>query len=195
MNTITLAKAIENAARAAPVGPDYRRAAVFVVFAVGDEPGLLLIRRADRGDPWSNHIAFPGGHVDPGDADALAAAYRETEEEIGLGRADLEYLADMGHFQTHSRRVDVHAFAGVWRGMDPLRINAAEVAEARTVRLAALLDQHQEHGYSDGRVESIGEGLVYTWADWRIWGVTARILHHLFGILEPLGGAALRLRA
>ena len=46
---------------------------------------LLFIRRAEKqGDPWSGHMAFPGGHKDPTDTSLIAAAIRETHEEIGV---------------------------------------------------------------------------------------------------------------
>ncbi len=45
----------------------------------------LFIRRAERaGDPWSGHMALPGGRRDPGDADRLDTALRETAEEVGV---------------------------------------------------------------------------------------------------------------
>ncbi|KAF1814436.1 hypothetical protein P152DRAFT_271410 [Eremomyces bilateralis CBS 781.70] len=48
-------------------------------------PEVLFIKRTSRkGDPWGGHIALPGGRRDPEDADDLAAAIRETEEEVGL---------------------------------------------------------------------------------------------------------------
>ncbi|MBD0320648.1 MAG: NUDIX domain-containing protein, partial [Gemmatimonadetes bacterium] len=51
----------------------------------GDGPELLLIRRAEReGDPWSGHMALPGGRADPRDRDAAATAARETLEEVGI---------------------------------------------------------------------------------------------------------------
>ena len=57
------------------------------------EPEVLLIRRAEKvGDPWSGHMAFPGGRADPRDPDLRATAVRETREEVGL---DLENDAEL----------------------------------------------------------------------------------------------------
>jgi len=66
-----------------------RRAAVAAILRPGlSGPELLFIHRAeDSRDPWSGHMAFPGGKVDASDGDALSAALRETREEVGL---DLE---------------------------------------------------------------------------------------------------------
>ena len=65
------------------------RAAVAAILRVENEGlELLFIHRAeDPRDPWSGHMAFPGGKVEPGDDGTLAAALRETREEVGL---DLE---------------------------------------------------------------------------------------------------------
>ena len=54
---------------------------------------VLFIRRADRaGDPWSGHVAFPGGRHEPGDATLVDTAIRETREEIGIDLAGAEQL-------------------------------------------------------------------------------------------------------
>ena len=52
---------------------------------------ILMIKRADReGDPWSGHMAFPGGRMDKADAHGYAVAVRETEEEVGLSLGPLD---------------------------------------------------------------------------------------------------------
>jgi 8-oxo-dGTP pyrophosphatase MutT (NUDIX family) len=64
--------------------PGRPRAAVALVLATGPDR-LLLIRRAERtGDPWSGHLALPGGRYDANDTDLLATAIRETDEETGV---------------------------------------------------------------------------------------------------------------
>ena len=63
-----------------------RRAAVAMVLRGGTAaPEVLFIERAERsGDPWSGHMAFPGGRKDRADRNTLATAKRETREEIAL---------------------------------------------------------------------------------------------------------------
>jgi 8-oxo-dGTP pyrophosphatase MutT (NUDIX family) len=69
---------------------DRPRAAVALLL-VPDPDRLLLIRRAEReGDPWSGHLALPGGRYHADDVDLLATAIRETEEETGI-RLDREW--------------------------------------------------------------------------------------------------------
>lgn len=66
-------------------GPDELRWAAVALIVVPDPEAFLLIRRAERlGDPWSGHLALPGGRWDPGDFDLLATAIRETREEVGI---------------------------------------------------------------------------------------------------------------
>jgi len=68
--------------------PDDARAAVAAIFRAPKEQAeaqVLLIRRAEReGDPWSGHMAFPGGKRDAADTSLLDTAIRETQEEVGL---------------------------------------------------------------------------------------------------------------
>lgn len=68
-----------------PRGPDELLWAAVALIIVPDPDAFLLIRRAERsGDPWSGHLALPGGRRQPEDADLLATAIRETHEEVGI---------------------------------------------------------------------------------------------------------------
>jgi 8-oxo-dGTP pyrophosphatase MutT (NUDIX family) len=174
----------------APRGEDHRPAAVFVLLAEREQTNVLLIRRADRGDPWSNHIAFPGGHLDPTDGTALQAAYRETLEEVGIGPEAITYVGDLGHFQTRNAKVDLRAFVGLWDGFGPMQLNPAEVAQVIEVSLAWLWREHERLGFSAQPGPGIGDRLVYPLSEAPIWGVTARIIHRLLEMIEPVARAA-----
>lgn len=74
-----------------------RRAAVALVLTPSQEAegglSVLLMRRSEReGDPWSGHMALPGGHAQSDDTDLLHTARRETLEEVGLDLVDAELL-------------------------------------------------------------------------------------------------------
>src|SRR5213596_3679172 len=72
-----------------PQGPT-RFAAILLLLRMGEhgDPELLMIKRADaEGDPWSGHIACPGGRMEPGDHDLEQTAIRETWEETGVDLA------------------------------------------------------------------------------------------------------------
>ncbi len=68
--------------------PEPRRAAVAVVLHLAPgaaTPAVLFVKRAEyAGDPWSGHVAFPGGRAEPGDATPWDTAARETWEETGI---------------------------------------------------------------------------------------------------------------
>jgi 8-oxo-dGTP pyrophosphatase MutT (NUDIX family) len=72
-------------AAAASRTDERREAAVSLIVRPGTQLELLLIRRAElHGDPWSGHVALPGGRRGPGDVDLLDTARREAEEEVGV---------------------------------------------------------------------------------------------------------------
>jgi len=82
-----LERALAPAGAARASLPNVRDAAVAVIFRIaeGDALELLMIERASyAGDPWSGHIAFPGGRREPQDATLLDTALRETREETGV---------------------------------------------------------------------------------------------------------------
>ena len=67
------------------VAGDHLQAAVSLIVRGRDELDVLLIKRArHERDPWSGHMALPGGRWDAQDQTLLATAVRETHEETGI---------------------------------------------------------------------------------------------------------------
>ena len=172
-----------------------RRAAVAVVLrtaAAGCE--VLLIRRAEHpDDPWSGHMAFPGGREDPGDRDALATALRETREEIGLDLAlhgsllgALDPLPAVAAGRPTGMRIDPFAFElrGAADGPEPELTPNEEVAEIvwaplnllASDQLATTIPYHHQGQQFDLPGWDF-EGRV-------VWGLTYHMLQALFTVLR-----------
>jgi 8-oxo-dGTP pyrophosphatase MutT (NUDIX family) len=113
MTTLThIRQAMQGRAPRLIAPPEGRRAAVAAVLCEeGEKVSLLFILRTRReGDPWSGHIAFPGGSLDETDESPRAAAERETREELGLDLGQAEYLGRLDDMATHLHTVHVAGF-------------------------------------------------------------------------------------
>ena len=158
------------------------------------EPEVLLIERATRtGDPWSGHMAFPGGRADPGDPSVQKTAERETLEEVGIGLEDapcIGRLDDLGGRASASNNMVISAY--VYRLDDPgrLDIDQYEVADAFWVPLDHLVhpDNHVRYPIQYGQHEVIFPGISVGAPNARVvWGLTYRFLEGFFEIIgSPL---------
>lgn len=165
-----------------------RRAAVALVLREGARGSeVLFIERARfEDDPWSGHMAFPGGRVDPGDADARRAAERETEEEVGLSLARAEPLGRLHDLKEFGRPegLVISAFAYHLPDPGPLRPNY-EVASAFFVPLRDLLDPARHVAWRRPGLPVAFPGIVVGDPDRHVvWGLTFRFLEDFF---EALG--------
>lgn len=168
-----------NADTALPPGRTLRPAAVLVGFQPGPRGLCLhLTKRASHLKHHPGQIAFPGGKVDAGDADAAAAALREAFEEIGLQPAQARILGAMPAHET----VTGFAVTPILAEIEPYFQAIAqedEVEEAFSVPAAHVLDPR------NFRIESrLWRGVrrrYYTvpYGPYYIWGATARILKAL----------------
>ncbi len=156
----------------------------------GDGPELLFIKRAEKeGDPWSGHMAFPGGHRDPEDESLRAAAERETMEEIGLDLGGADYLGPLNHqsAQPRGRVLDMliapHAFQidgnpsfnpnyevdeVVWTRLSPMARN--EIHDTETKPLMGKPTTFNGYRLERGHF---------------VWGLTYRIVKTFFSTLDP----------
>lgn len=168
--------------------PATRKAAVAAILREGDGGvELLFIRRAEHPrDPWSGQMGLPGGRVDPGDASPLAAALRETREEIGL---DLEVLGRplgrLSEVRTHlplgSVPHSVVPFAFAVDG-DPGLSRNEEVQEALWVPLSFLLDRGNRSAFTWVRKGLPLPMPCYTFQGRVIWGLTLKIVDELIEV-------------
>jgi 8-oxo-dGTP pyrophosphatase MutT (NUDIX family) len=173
-----------------PTSP--KRAAVSVILrdsGAAGGPEVLLMRRAiHERDPWSGHMSFPGGRFEPGDADLLATARRETLEEVGLdlsrqgaplGRLDdLEAIA-------RAKRVGMVIRPYVFEVSNDTRFTTnEEVAELVWAPLPPLfrgeLDTRHVYEFGGNRVQLPAYNV-----DGRVvWGLTHQMLGSLFRLLR-----------
>lgn len=140
---------------------------------------VLFTRRADHLARHAGQVSFPGGRVGDEDEDAVAAALRETEEEVGLARSFVEVRGELDRYETGTGFA-IQPFVALVRDGFELTIDASEVAEAFEVPFAFLMDQRnhkQETATWQGR-----ERRYYAMQYERhyIWGATAGILVNLY---------------
>jgi 8-oxo-dGTP pyrophosphatase MutT (NUDIX family) len=158
-----------------------------VLVALYAEDGRLHAVFTKRREDLRRHpgeISFPGGRYEESDADLLATALREAEEEIGLPAGEVEVLGALQPTPTIATGYAVYPFVGV---IEPGRAWTPSPREVAGVLEFSLRDLRA--GY--GRRRLLRRGLPirtdsYVVGDELIWGATARILADLFDRVEPL---------
>jgi 8-oxo-dGTP pyrophosphatase MutT (NUDIX family) len=165
------------------------RAAVAAVLRPGEDGAeFLFIHRAeDPRDPWSGHMAFPGGRVESKDADPLAAALRETREEVGLdlpsvaeqiGR--LSDVAAIGRGRPMNMVINPFVFA---TSSVPSLTPNHEVAAVLWVPASFLADHRNRESMEYQRAGLSLELPCYRYQDRLIWGLTLGMVDELFSLV------------
>ncbi len=143
---------------------------------------VLLTQRTAHLSAHAGQISFPGGRIEEHDADPIAAALRETEEEVGLGRERVSVIGRLDTYVTGTG-FEITPIVGIVAPPFALAIDPFEVAEAFEVPLAFVLDQRNHQ-----RVERESAGqrrafFVLPYEGRNIWGATAGILVNLAEVL------------
>ena len=160
-----------------------REAAVLIpVFKEQGEYRMLLTRRTDEVETHKGQISFPGG-MREGDEPLLDTALRETFEEVGVERDNVEPLGRFHDYMSITR-FRVTPFVGLVHTPFKTKRQVNEVAEILHVPFSVFTDPENprtmKHSYP-GRERDV---YFYPYEEHQIWGLTARIIKDFFEILN-----------
>jgi 8-oxo-dGTP pyrophosphatase MutT (NUDIX family) len=172
----------ERPGRAIPLQGAMRGAAILLALRAraDGEPELLMIKRAaQERDPWSGHIACPGGHRELADVDLAATAVRETLEETGVDIAHdgrlLGHLDDLSPVSPHLPPLVIRPFVALVRA-DVAIVPSEEVAAAFWVPLAEFRSD-SAWGIDVVHVRGVDRRVsVFRHGSYTVWGLTERVL-------------------
>ena len=159
------------------------------------ETHLVFIMKTIDGSRHGGQIAFPGGKVEPEDESTLAAALRETHEEVSIKPNQLKVLGELGSFSTVTTGYEVAVFIAYANHPINYTPQEAEVAAIFEIPARVLIKQNHPKLEDDFfslhyHIQSIPflQIKIAHWPQERemicIWGFTARVLHYFFGLLK-----------
>jgi 8-oxo-dGTP pyrophosphatase MutT (NUDIX family) len=185
-----LRQALANSPPELPLPGERHAAIALILLEVDANLEVLLIERAERnGDPWSGHMALPGGHLEPTDADLGAAAERETLEEVGL---DLRHFGERLGRLTDSAPVRgvpiaVRPFVYLLQTRPVLALSE-EVRQALWVPIAPLQRGERQTTFSFSRAGQQRQFPAWDIDGHIVWGLTYRVLDEFFRRFNEVSG-------
>jgi 8-oxo-dGTP pyrophosphatase MutT (NUDIX family) len=145
---------------------------------------VLLTQRTPHLSAHAGQISFPGGRIEESDADAVEAALRETEEEVGLPRDHVRVIGRLDTYVTGTG-FEITPVVGIVKAPFPLAIDPFEVAEAFEVPLSFVADSKNHRRTTRELENRTRVFFVLPFEGRNIWGATAGMLVNL---AEVLGG-------
>ncbi|MEV8250148.1 CoA pyrophosphatase [Microbacterium sp. NPDC076768] len=149
--------------------------------AVARDLDVLLQRRASTLSSHPGQVSFPGGRSEDDDADAVATALREAEEETGLDPSGVEVLATLPVIPLAASNHLVTPVLAWWQSPSKVAaVDHAETVEVFRVPVAQLLDPATRFTSTITRMGHTFSGPAFDVDGTIVWGFTAMVLNELF---------------
>ncbi|WP_296824354.1 CoA pyrophosphatase [uncultured Megasphaera sp.] len=180
-------------------------AVILPILTIGGEEHILFEVRSSKLAWQPRDICFPGGRIEKSDASALDAAIRETIEELGVDRSDIDILGPLDYIESMAG-VTVWPFAARIHTQD-FTLSHGEIAEIFTAPISYLRsvrpeEKHMEiatrpgpdfpedvlynsfRGDRSWKRRKTYSVYIYRYKKWPIWGITAHILRHFLSLYQ-----------
>ena len=146
-----------------------------------DGPSLLMIKRRElEGDPWSGHMAFPGGHYAETDKELLATVIREVLEEVNIDLRKQSMLGTLDELLPGNRLIRVTPFVALAGEPTVVKINEREVADYFWIPISFFLDPSNCSTFAPERSGAKFSFPCYMYGGkYAIWGLSFRIIQDL----------------
>lgn len=150
-----------------------------------DKVALLYTLRSNSLERHSGQVSFPGGIIEKGDTSAIETALRETEEEIGVSRENVQVIGQLDPFNTSTGYI-VFPVIGYIKSLAELTKNSVEVDRIFCIPLDWLCDpEHSkinEFMGADGKIRNVWFFDLYEGE--LLWGITAKITKDLIELIK-----------
>lgn len=180
-----------------------KRAAVLIpLVKVGNSYSILFEVRSKNMRSQPGEISFPGGKIEDYET-PREACLRETYEEIGITKENIEIISPLDIYVSHANLI-IHPYLGIINDINNLNINEAEVDHTFLVPIEYLLECDPTYYSNDVKVipssdfpydkipnkekYKFAEGnypvLFYEYNNYVIWGITAKILENFIQFIR-----------
>jgi len=161
-------------ARELPLGDNRRAAVLMLIFEQDGEPHFLLTRRTDEVETHKGQVSFPGGMQHEGES-LESTALRETFEEVGIDAGRIEMLGRFHEYFSTTGYL-VTPFAAFINGVFSTAAQEREVAEILYAPFSLFRDPGRLRVEKMFRLGKMTDVYFYSFGNYEIWGLTARII-------------------
>lgn len=166
-----------------------KKSAVFaLLYPIQDIPHVLLIERNDYKGAHSGQLAFPGGKIEKNDASSIDTAFRETFEEIGVHKEQIEVIGRLTDLYVLASNFIVYPYVGILQQRPDVVLDKREVKQILEISIPFLL-----HEVSTGEKKmksALGMTLNAPYYDIHgktLWGATAMMVSELLWMIRESG--------